>query len=398
MPFGFRTLDDVTISGKSVFLRSDLNVPIDRSGVILDSTRIKATIPTIAALLKGGIARIFIASHLDPWEDTPASTRDPRLKLDRVAQMIQKLLLPSSIQVQKVDDCLHYSLDPFAKVVVLENLRFYKEEQANDPVFAERLVQGCDLIVFDAFGAAHRSHASTDAIMKFKPAIAGKLMEREVAVLSSMMTDPKRPFVAVMGGKKVTTKLPIIERLLKKVDTLLIGGGIAYTFRAAQGLKIGQSFVEPALIPTAERLLQKFSNKIILSDYVVCDDGNCYEFSKGLPENVAGMEVGVPSVLEWVDYINTAKTIFWNGPLGYYEGGFVEGTYCLVELIKKSAAIRIIGGGDIVSVVARFNLQDSGVFISTGGGAALEFIERFGNSQPLPAIRALEENKKCFNF
>ncbi len=394
--FNKKTLEDIEVQGKKVFCRVDFNVPIDDNGKITDDTRIQAALPTIRHLIKQG-AKVILASHLG----RPKGKPDPAYSLGPVAIHLSKLL---GRQVIMAPDCIGENVQLLAdqlnkgQVMLLENVRFHSGETDNDPTFAAQLAALGEIYVNDAFGTAHRAHASTEGVAHLlQPAVAGYLMQKELQYLGSALTDPERPFVAILGGAKVSDKITVIENLLAKVDIILIGGGMAYTFLKAQGLEVGQSLVEEDRIALAGDLLyqaQKNDVKFLLPiDHVVAkkfapDSPSTITKNAEFPAQGMGLDIGPETIKIYVQHISNAKTVVWNGPMGVFEfDAFSKGTFAIAEALAKSDCLSIIGGGDSVAAVNKSNLQNQMTHISTGGGASLEFLE----GKALPGVVALTD-------
>ena len=388
-----RTIRDLSLAGKRVFIRVDFNVPLE-DGRISDDTRIRASLPTIKHAL-GQSATVILASHFG----RPKGKPKPEFSLKPVAEHLSQLI---DRPVAFAPDCVgEPATTTIAQnrggVILLENLRFHKEEEANDPGFAKALASLCDAYVNDAFGAAHRAHASTEGIVRFvKEAAAGLLMAAEVEYLSKALKSPERPFVAIMGGAKVSDKLEVIENLLSRVDSLLIGGAMAYTFLKAQGLPTGKSLVEDDRLENARDLLERAKakgvNLELPSDHVVAP-----KMEPGVPAQVLaagdpaigdqmGLDIGPETVARFVKIIAGARTVVWNGPMGVFEiDEFAAGTLGIAQAVAAVKGITIIGGGDSVAAVTRTGLADRITHISTGGGASLEFLA----GRTLPGVAAL---------
>jgi phosphoglycerate kinase len=359
-------------SGRSVLLRADFNVPIAADGTIDDDLRIRAALPTIQWLLDQG-ARVTACSHLG----RPKGKPDAKYSMDPVRKRLDELVGPG-------------------KVELLENLRFDAGEEGNDPAFVAKLVQGHDLYVNDAFGAAHRAHASIVGPPQTLLSAAGRLLAKEVEVLGKLLTDPAKPFVAVLGGSKVSDKLGVIEALLDKVDRILIGGGMCFTFFKAQGLQIGDSLLEEDQVDNAKRLLD--TGKILLPEDVVglgpegvigdpSKGGDTRMFGRGLPAGWKGLDIGPGAAAAFGEVINEARTILWNGPMGVFEDPrFEAGTRAVAEACAETRGFTVVGGGDSASALAKFRLDDDIDHVSTGGGASLELIEQ-GDLPGLEALR-----------
>ncbi len=385
----FKTLRDAGISGKNVLVRADFNVSIE-NGIVVEDSRIRLTMPTINFLLKAKASKIILMSHLG----RPDGKILEELRMEPVAQRLQKLLKK---EVVKLDDCINVKKqveNSKAQIILLENLRFYPEEEENDFSFAKKLAEPADLYVNDAFGASHRAHASVAAITKYLPSYAGLLLESELNELSSLFR-PKRPFVVVLGGAKVSDKVGLIENLSKIADKILIGGAMDFTFLRAKGLKTGMSKVEDDRIAFAKKILNsKLASKIMLPvDFIVADRigpkaKTQVVSADNIPDGWIGLDIGPETVKMFAREISFAKTIVWNGPLGYSEiGRFGTGTKKMGEAIAKSRAKTVVGGGDTLAAIEKYRLRGFS-HVSTGGGAMLEFLE----GRKLPAVAALEKN------
>ncbi|KAI3703152.1 hypothetical protein L6452_28908 [Arctium lappa] len=391
-------LSSAQLKGKKVFVRADLNVPLDDNQNITDDTRIRAAIPTIKYLITNG-AKVILSSHLGrPKGVTPKYSLAPLVS--RLSELI-------GVQVVKADDCVGPEVEklvaslPEGGVLLLENVRFYKEEEKNDPAFAEKLASIADLYVNDAFGTAHRAHASTEGVTKFlRPSVAGFLLQKELDYLDGAVSNPKRPFAAIVGGSKVSSKIGVIESLLEKCDILLLGGGMIFTFYKAQGLSVGSSLVEEDKLDLATTLLAKAKEKgvslLLPTDVVVADkfapDANSKIVpASAIPDGWMGLDIGPDSVKTFNDALETTKTVIWNGPMGVFEfDKFAVGTEAvakkLAELSGKGVTT-IIGGGDSVAAVEKVGVAEVMSHISTGGGASLELLE----GKTLPGVDALDE-------
>jgi phosphoglycerate kinase len=386
-----KTVRDVDVRGKRVVMRVDFNVPLQK-GQITDDTRITAAVPTIRYLLDRG-ASLVLMSHLG----RPKGEVVPELSLKPVAARLGELL---GQQVKMAPDCIGPEVEAMAaalrpgEVLLLENTRFHKGEEKNDPAMGEQLARLGDLYVNDAFGAAHRAHASTAGIAEHLPAVAGLLMEKEIEFLGAAIEDPARPYVAIIGGAKISDKIGVIRNLLTKVDALLIGGGMANTFLAAQGYEMGDSLVEPDSIDVAKGLIGEGGSKLVLPvDGVVADAFSADARSKVVP--VDGVEpgwrildIGPRTVEIFRGKLSGAKTVVWNGPMGVFEfAPFAKGTTAVAEMVAESGAISIIGGGDSVAAIQQAGLTDKMSHISTGGGASLEMLE----GKVLPGLAILDD-------
>ena len=387
---------DLDVKGQTVFLRVDFNVPLDDKGEIRDDTRIRASLPTIQYLLDHG-ARLVIASHLG----RPKGKPDPKMSLKPAARRLSELVPHKVTMAPDVIGAEVAGLKRNLKngeALVLENVRFYKEEEANDPAFARALAEGIDIFVNDAFGSSHRAHASVVGIAGFiKVKAAGFLMKKEVDYLRKAVRTPERPYVAILGGAKVSDKIEIIESLLGKADHILIGGAMAYTFLKAQGFGVGTSLVEDDQIPTAQAILKKAAEKKVdfhlPLDHVLAtaaEAGAAVRTVDALPfpENMMGVDIGPKTVTAYAEIIKTARTIFWNGPMGIFElEPFAAGTVQVARAVAASGAVSIVGGGDSIAAVKKAGVKDKISHISTGGGASLEYIAY----ESLPGIDALEK-------
>ncbi len=391
----FYTPKDLNFSGMRVLVRADFNVPIGKWGHIEDDTRIKAALPTIKYLVAKN-AKVILMSHLG----RPDGKFVPAYSLRIVAEHLSELLHK---KVRFASDCVGDVPKVFINamnnrdVLLLENLRFHPEEEKNDPYFAGQLAELGDLYVNDAFGTAHRAHASTAGICEYLPSAAGLLMEKEVRMLGSLLENPKRPFVAILGGVKVSDKIKVIENLLPKVDYLIIGGAMMFTFYKALGLNVGKSIVENDKIEYARNLIYNNYHKIILPiDVVVSREAKQISLRKTvmrneMPNDQIGLDIGGNSTNIMKNVIENAKTIFWNGPMGMFEiAAFAKGTNEIAKSIADMhlKATTVVGGGDTVSAIDKLGLTNMFTHISTGGGASLEFLE----GKQLPGIKCLEDN------
>ena len=414
------TVKDLNVKGKRVLMRVDYNVPMEEKDgqmVINDDTRIKETLPTLK-LLAGQGAKTILMAHLG----RPKGQRDPSLSLRPVAAKLADML---GKPVAFVDDCIGEKVEKTAgalqpgDVLLLENVRYYNEEEANDPVFSEKLAKVADIYVNDAFGAAHRAHASTEGVARVVAkrggqCAAGLLMERELKFLGEELDKPARPFVVILGGAKVSDKIKVINNLLEKADSILIGGAMAYTFRLATGAKVGKSLVEPDKTDLALSALEKAKAKkvqfLLPSDNVVATPVKTDKLNKkgkpvidltnprvnaevDIPDAEEGVDIGPATAKSFSEVVQKAKTILWNGPMGIFEDPrFAEGTFAVaravVEATQQNGAKSIIGGGDSVKALNVAKLGDKVTFMSTGGGASLEFLE----GKVLPGVAALADN------
>ena len=387
-----KSVADVAVSGKKVLLRCDFNVPL-QNGVIADETRITAALPTIRHLLPQGAA-VILCSHLG----RPKGQVDPKYSLRPVAARLSELLNQPVELAQDVTGqsarALAASLQP-GQVMLLENLRFRPEEEKNDPGFCRELASLADLYVNDAFGAAHRAHASTAGVAAYLPAVSGFLMQREIDVMGKALEHPDRPFVAILGGAKVADKLALIENLLDKCDSVLIGGGMSYTFSRAMGGSIGCSLCDESKLDTVRSVMDKAREKgvqLLLPVDIVCgksfdNDTDRLTVPAGqIPDGYEGFDIGPETRKLYADVIAKARTVVWNGPMGAFElPVFAEGTRAVARAVAESSAVSIIGGGDSASAIEQLGFADKVTHISTGGGASLEFLE----GRELPGVACL---------
>ncbi|MBQ2246990.1 MAG: phosphoglycerate kinase [Selenomonadales bacterium] len=389
-----QTIQDVNVQGKKVFVRVDFNVPM-KDGVITNDTRVRATLPTLNYLLEQGAA-VILGSHLG----RPKGQRVPEFTLAPVAVRLGELL---GREVKLAPDCVGEEVSKMAaelksgEVLLLENLRYHKEEEKNDPEFAKALASLADVAVNDAFGVSHRAHASVEGITKFIPAVAGYLMEKEIKFVGQAVADPVRPFVAIIGGAKVSDKIGVIDNLLTKVDTLIIGGGMANTFVAAQGYSVGKSLLEEDKLDLARQLIAKAKetgvNLLLPTDMVVADrfapDAEHKNVAVDeIPADWMALDIGADTAKAYAAALEDAKTVVWNGPMGVFEmDAFAHGTTAVAKAVAASDATSVVGGGDSISALQKTGLSDQITHISTGGGASLEFLE----GKVLPGIAALAD-------
>ncbi|KAH8949528.1 hypothetical protein BDL97_10G036500 [Sphagnum fallax] len=394
-----RDLGEAVLKGKRVLVRADLNVPLDDKCVITDDTRIRAAVPTIKYLMEKG-AKVILSSHLG----RPKGVTD-KFRLTPLVPRLSELL---GVEVVKADDSIGTEVEqrvaalPNGSVLLLENLRFYKEEEMNDPQHAKKLAANADLYVNDAFGTAHRAHASTQGVTAFlRPSVAGFLLQKELDYLDGAISNPERPFAAIVGGSKVSSKIGVIESLLEKVDILLLGGGMIFTFYKAQGLKVGSSLAEGDKLDLARSLIEKAKAKgvslLIPTDVAIADkfapDANSkIVAASAIPDGWMGLDVGPDSIKTFYNALDTAKTVIWNGPMGVFEfEKFAGGTEAIANKLadlSSRGVTTIIGGGDSVAAVEKVGVADKMSHISTGGGASLELLE----GKVLPGVAALDDD------
>jgi phosphoglycerate kinase len=400
------SIRDLKLENKRVFIRVDFNVPLTEDGQeITDDTRIVATLPTIEYALRHK-AKVILASHLGRPKGKPNPKYSLRPVVDRLRELLDKKEDNYSINVAFAPDCVGEIAEEMAhklesgQVLLLENLRFHPEEEANDPAFSKALASLAEIYVNDAFGSAHRAHASTEGITHYlKPAAAGLLMENEITYLGKALESPEKPFVAIIGGSKISGKIDVIDNLLDKVDTLVIVGGMAYTFQRALGVSTGKSLVEEDKIDLAKKALDKAKsrgvNLLLPVDNILADSfandakTQVWDCSKNFPPDWQGLDIGPKSIAAIEKVVSTAKTIVWNGPAGVFEfPRFAVGTNAIAHSVAANkAATSIIGGGDSVSAINQAGVADQITHISTGGGASLEFLE----GKKLPGVEALTD-------
>ncbi len=391
-------IDELPLSGKRVFIRVDFNVPLDESGRVTDDTRIREALPTIQHALKAG-GKVILASHLGRPKGS-----DPKLSLEPAASKLSELL-GKEHEVLLADDCIGDGVKKLVRdlkagqVLLLENLRFHKEEEANDEAFARELASLADVYVNDAFGTAHRAHASTAGMVPFvKEKGAGFLMRKELDYLGRVLKSPERPFVTLLGGAKVSDKIKVIENLLPKVDALLIGGAMAYTFLKAQGIEVGKSRVEADKLSLASKTLEaaeRLGKALVLPiDHIAgtepSDKSAATEIhERALPKDLMGLDIGPKTRDQYRQHIRGAKTVLWNGPMGLFEvEKFAAGTREVAQaMAANTSATTIVGGGDSSAAVQEMGFGKKMTHVSTGGGASLEFLE----GRELPGVKALEK-------
>jgi phosphoglycerate kinase len=386
-----KTVKDIDLKGKRVIMRVDFNVPMDK-GVVTDDKRIKASLPTIKYVLDQG-ASLILMSHLG----RPKGGPDPEFSLKPAAEVLAGLL---GKPVQMAPDCVGPEVEKLAKtlkpgdVLMLENTRFHPEEEKNDLELAKKMAVLADIYVNDAFGSAHRAHSSTEGIARFLPAVSGFLMEQELEYLGRAISNPERPYIAILGGAKISDKILVVETLLSKCDKLIIGGGMANTFLAAKGFNMQDSLVEASSVETAKAIMSRVGSKLVLPvDAVIADKFEAEANSKvvdadKIPAGWRMMDIGPKSIELFKASLQGAKLIVWNGPMGVFEmPKFAEGTFAMAKLLAESGATTVIGGGDSASAVKKAGVAKQMTHVSTGGGASLEFLE----GKELPGVAALND-------
>jgi phosphoglycerate kinase len=388
-----KSLEDVDLEGKRVIMRVDFNVPLDGEGNITDDTRIRAALSSIQFVLNQN-TKLILMSHLG----RPKGQIREDLRLVPVGKRLSELIGKDVIITK---DCIGEETKKIISglqtgdVALLENLRFYKEEEANDPSFAKELAEFADIFINDAFGTAHRAHASTEGITRHLPSVAGYLMEKEISFLGKLLYSPEQPYVAIIGGAKVSTKIGVLEKLLEKVNVLIIGGGMSYTFLKAKGFEVGNSLVETEKVNLAFELIKKADDKdvkfLLPIDHVVADkieeDAKAKNVdTNAMPEEMIGVDIGPKTTRVFKREIKGGRTILWNGPMGIFEiERFAKGTNQIARALSYSSGTTVVGGGDSVAAVNKAKLADKISHVSTGGGASLEFLE----GKELPGIKAL---------
>ncbi|HOP78992.1 MAG TPA: phosphoglycerate kinase [Armatimonadota bacterium] len=390
-----KTIKDIDVAGKRTLVRVDFNVPLDEKRSITDDRRIEAALPTIKYLLDQG-AKVILMSHLG----RPKGSPNAKYTLSPVAARLEELL---DMPVTKMGDCIGEMVQgavmgmPVGHVILLENVRFYSQEEKNDLDFAKQLASLGEVYVNDAFGTAHRAHASTEGVARFLPGVAGFLMQKELDYLGKAITNPERPFLAILGGAKVADKIPVIDNLLDKVDELIIGGGMAYTFLKAQGYEIGKSLLDEEGLDLAKAAMEKAKERgvklYLPEDVVVATEFKADADSKivpatQIPADWMGMDIGPKTIEAFSKAIQSAKTVVWNGPMGVFEmPKFAVGTNAIAKALAESSATTIVGGGDSAAAVEQMGYADKMSHVSTGGGASLEFLE----GKTLPGVAALQD-------
>ena len=390
-----KSIRDIDIKGKSVLMRVDFNVPLDDNGNITDDNRIRETLPTIRYALDNG-AKLILMSHLG----RPKGEVKDEFSLAPVGKRLEELLKRPVI---KLDDCIGPEVEKAVRgmasgdVILLENLRFHKEEEKNNPEFARKLSGLAEIFVNDAFGTCHRAHASTEGVTHFLPSVAGLLVEKEIQYFEKISESPERPFVLVLGGAKVSDKIPMIENMLSKADIILIGGAMAYTFLKQEGIKIGSSRYEQEVADTAKKILDKARSKgvelLLPVDHVEVNNIETPQqikttYNAEIDEGYMGVDIGPKTITLFSDRLKKAKTIVWNGPMGIFEKDqYSKGTKMIAQAIAGTSATSIVGGGDSAAAAEKFGVKDRISHISTGGGASLEYLE----GKILPGIAALTD-------
>ena len=391
------TIEDLDLNGKRVFIRGDFNVPLDDNLMITDDRRIRSTLPTINYAIDEG-AKVILSSHLG----RPKGKIDPKFSLAPLAKRLQRLL---NKEVVFAPDCIGSQVEHLVSkmkngdVLLLENLRFHPEEERNDEEFSRSLAKLADVYINDAFGAAHRAHASTVGITKFLPSAAGLLLEKEIEYLKGAIDNPVKPFIAILGGAKVSGKIGVLENLAGKVDKVIVGGGMAFTFIKAMGYEIGDSLVEDSMLETAERVQMKLKENAVKFylpvDCVIAQNTEPSAVIKivptqEIPKGWKALDIGPASVKLFSEALQDAKTILWNGPMGMFEiDAFSRGTFDIAKAVADAYALTIVGGGDTDLAVSRAGVSGTISFISTGGGASLQLLE----GKELPGIAALTNRK-----
>ena len=390
-----KSVKDLNLKGKKVLMRADFNVPLDESGNITDDIRIRAALPTVEYILSQG-GKLILMSHLG----RPKGEVKENMRLTPVAKRIQELL---NKPVKKLNDCIGPEVRDAVndikegEILLLENLRFYKQETKNDPEFGKQLASLGDVFVNDAFGTCHRAHASTEGVTHYLESASGFLLQKEIDYFQKINTSAEKPFVLILGGAKVADKIPVIENMLNKVDTILIGGAMAYTFLKQTGVDIGSSRYEEDMADTSKSILDKAKQKnveiMLPIDHVVCDNIDepkniTVTSDANIKTGLIGVDIGPKTIEVFQEKIKNAKTIVWNGPMGIFEKDeFSKGTKAIAQAMAESSATSVIGGGDSAAAVKKFGLSNKMSHISTGGGASLEYLE----GKTLPGVAALTD-------
>ncbi len=390
-----KTIEDIAVAGKKVLVRCDFNVPLNEEKKITDENRLIGALPTIKYLVANG-AKVILCSHLG----RPKGEFNEKYSLKPVAARLSELLgqevkMAEDVIGESAEKCVAELKD--GEIVLLENVRYHKEEEKNDPEFSKKLASFADVYVNDAFGTAHRAHASTAGVAAYIPAVCGYLIQKEIEIMGKALSNPERPFVAILGGAKVSDKIGVIENLLEKVDYLIIGGGMAYTFLAAKGYGIGTSICEEEKLDLARNLMEKAQQKgvelllpvenVVAAEFKA-DAESKIVASEQIPDDFMGMDIGPKTIELFSEVIKKAKTVIWNGPMGVFEmPAFANGTKEIARAVAEADATTIIGGGDSAAAVEQLGFADKMTHISTGGGASLEFLEGI----ELPGIAALND-------
>ena len=395
MTYQKKSIEDISVAGKKVLVRCDFNVPQDETGAITSDKRIVASLPTVQYLMEQG-AKVILCSHLG----RPKGEVNPKFSLAPVAKRLGELLgctVAMAEDVVGADAKAKAAALKDGEVMLLENVRYHKEEEKNDPAFAKELASLAEIYVNDAFGTSHRAHASTAGVADHLPAVCGYLINKEISIMGEALESPKRPLVAILGGSKVSDKIGVINNLLEKVDTLIIGGGMAYTFIRAQGGKIGNSLCEEDKLDYALEMIEKAKAKnvnlciptdTVIADKFAADAASDVVAADAIPDGWMGLDIGPATLKAFQDAVKNAGTVIWNGPMGVFEfEKFAGGTKGVAAAIAESDAISIIGGGDSASAVKKLGFEKAMTHISTGGGASLEFLEGL----ELPGIACLED-------
>lgn len=388
-----KTVRDIDVAGKKVLVRVDFNVPLNERQEIQDNSRIKAALPTINYLLENK-AKVILVSHLG----RPKGKNVLEMRMDPVAKELAKLL---GKKVIKLDEAINGDVDKAVAVlnddelILLENIRFYPEETENDPVFSKKLAACADIFVNDAFGTAHRAHASTVGVTDYLPAVAGFLLEKEEDALTKLIKNPIKPFIAVLGGNKIGDKLGVINSFLEFCDGLIIGGGMCFTFLKSQGFNIGNSILDKEQFDAAKKILTQTEQEgiplylpedFVIADAFAEDAATKIVDAEEIPDGWMGLDIGPKTIKLYKEILAEAKTIFWNGPMGVFEwAAFADGTKCIAETLAESSALTIVGGGDSDSALKKFDVENKINHVSTGGGASMKVLE----GKPLPAVEAL---------
>ena len=390
-----KTIEDIDVRGKRVIVRVDFNVPLDENCNITDDKRIVAALPTIRYLI-GNKAKTILVSHLGRPKEGPEEKYSMKPTAARLSELLgQPIIMAKDVIGPDAKEKAKAAALKEGEVLMLENVRFHKEETKNDPAFAKELASLAEIFVNDAFGTAHRAHASTAGLADYLPAVCGYLIQKEISIMGKALSNPERPFVAILGGAKVSDKISVIENLIDKVDTLIIGGGMAYTFLKAKGCKIGDSICEDDKLDLARSLMEKAEKKgvqlmlpigSIVGKEFKPDTEYKYVPSDDMPDGWMGMDIGSQTIEYFSKEIKKAKTIVWNGPMGVFEfENFANGTREIAKAVAESGAISIVGGGDSAAAIEQLGFADRITHISTGGGASLEFLE----GKVLPGIAVL---------